>query len=123
VVGGYLLASAMLLITGVRLGQMRGYRRVFLLVAGRLRAGIACLRAGTDSARARGRARRPGRCRCAPPSAGADGIQLTFEGPAKTWALSLYSVALAGGAVAGQVFGGLLVSADLFGAEWRPVCS
>ena len=33
-VGGYLIAFAMLLITGARLGQTHGYRRVFLLGVG-----------------------------------------------------------------------------------------
>src|SRR4051812_41196585 len=36
-------------------------------------------------------------------------------------ALSSYSAALACGAVAGQMLGGLLVSADLLGLGWRPV--
>jgi MFS family permease len=36
-------------------------------------------------------------------------------------ALGLYSMALAGGAVAGQILGGVLVSADLLGLRWRPV--
>jgi MFS family permease len=31
VIGGYLIAFAVLLITGARLGQTHGYRRVFLL--------------------------------------------------------------------------------------------
>ena len=34
VIGGYLIAFAMLLITGARLGQTHGYRRVFLLGVG-----------------------------------------------------------------------------------------
>jgi MFS family permease len=34
VVGGYLIAFAVLLITGARLGQTHGHRRVFLLGAG-----------------------------------------------------------------------------------------
>src|SRR2546429_7502454 len=36
VIGGYLLAYASLLITGARLGQMRGYRRLFLTGLGTL---------------------------------------------------------------------------------------
>jgi MFS family permease len=39
VVGGYLLAYAALLITGARLGEMRGYRR-----AARRSRGACCLR-------------------------------------------------------------------------------
>jgi len=34
VIGGYLIAFAVLLITGARLGQMYGYRRVLLLGVG-----------------------------------------------------------------------------------------
>jgi Major Facilitator Superfamily len=49
------------------------------------------------------------------------GIQLGFAGSDRARALSLYTIALAGGAVAGQVLGGVLVSADLFGASWRPI--
>jgi MFS family permease len=121
VVGGYLLASAMLLITGARLGQMRGYRRVFLLgLAGFGLASLACGLAPTAVVLVI--------ARIAQGASGAllipqvlSGIQVNFEGVAKTWALGLYSIALAGGAVAGQLLGGLLVSADLFGAQWRPV--
>jgi MFS family permease len=34
VIGGYLIAFAVLLITGARLGQTHGYRRIFLLGVG-----------------------------------------------------------------------------------------
>ena len=49
-------------------------------------------------------------------------IQRTFIAPGpRARAMSLYAVVLSGGAVLGQVLGGLLVSADLFGATWRPI--
>ena len=48
-------------------------------------------------------------------------IQRSFTGPARARAMRLYAAVLAGGAVAGQVVGGLLVSADLLGSTWRPV--
>jgi hypothetical protein len=35
--------------------------------------------------------------------------------------MTRYSAVLAGGAVAGQLAGGLLISANLFGSDWRPV--
>jgi predicted MFS family arabinose efflux permease len=35
--------------------------------------------------------------------------------------MSFYATVISGGAVLGQVIGGLLVSADLFGSSWRPV--
>jgi MFS family permease len=121
VVGGYLLASAMLLITGARLGQMRGYRRVFLLgLAGFGLASLACGLAPTPVVLVIARVAQGASGALLIPQV-LSSIQLNFEGATKTWALGLYSIALAGGAVAGQLLGGLLVSADLFGTHWRPV--
>jgi MFS family permease len=122
IIGGYLLASAMLLITGARLGQMRGYRRVF--VAGLCTFALASLAAGLAPSPITLIV-----ARVAQGAGGAlmipqvlSGIQLNFEaGRERTRALSLYTIALAGGAVIGQILGGLLVSADLFGTQWRPI--
>ena len=44
-------------------------------------------------------------------------IQRYFPGPARARPMRLYAAVLAGGAVAGQVVGGLLVSADLWGSD------
>jgi len=38
VIGGYMIAFAVLLITGARLGQLHGYKRVFLAGLSRVRA-------------------------------------------------------------------------------------
>jgi hypothetical protein len=48
-------------------------------------------------------------------------IQMRFTGPARAKALSAYGSVLSIGAVVGLVLGGVIVSADLFGATWRPV--
>jgi len=48
-------------------------------------------------------------------------IQRTFTGAARGRAMSAYSAVLAGGVIVGQIAGGLLISADLLGASWRPV--
>jgi MFS family permease len=48
------------------------------------------------------------------------GIQLHFEGKARARALGLYTAVLSTSAVLGQVLGGLLVTANLFGTSWRP---
>src|ERR1700734_4482479 len=47
-------------------------------------------------------------------------IQVRFDGAARTRALSAYTAVLSSGFVAGQVIGGVLVSANLFGTSWRP---
>jgi MFS family permease len=48
-------------------------------------------------------------------------IQVRFAGAARARALSAYTAVLSSGFVAGQVIGGVLVTANLFGQSWRPV--
>jgi len=48
-------------------------------------------------------------------------IQRTFTGTGRARALGTYTTALSISAIVGQVLGGLIVSANIFGAEWRPV--
>ena len=50
-------------------------------------------------------------------------IQVRFDGAARARALSAYTAVLSSGFVAGQVVGGVLVTANLFGQTWRPRCS
>jgi MFS family permease len=121
VVGGYLLTYAVLLITGARLGEMRGYRRVFLgglgvFAAASLACGLAPDPLVLIAARV---AQGAGAALMVPQVLSA--IQLQLDGPARARALGLYAVALSGGAVTGQVLGGVLVSADLLGSHWRPI--
>jgi MFS family permease len=121
VVGGYLIALAMLLITGARLGQAFGYRRVFV-------AGVSLF---TLTSLACGLAADPVVLVIARVLQGAaagvmfpqtlTGIQLHFSGTERVRAIARYALALSAGAVSGQVLGGLLVSADVAGLGWRPV--
>jgi MFS family permease len=121
VVGGYAAAYAMLLITGARLGDLYGRRRMYLLgVVMFTAASLACGLA-PDSALLI-------LARCAQGAAAAvmvpqiiSVIQMRFEGAARATALSAWGVVLATGAVVGVILGGVLVSADLLGATWRPV--
>src|SRR6266576_2417152 len=90
VVAGYTITYAVLLVTGARLGDIVGHRRVFL-------GGLVLIPQVLSL------------------------IQRTHTGPARARAMSSYSAVLAGGAVVGQLVGGLLISANLFGSSWRPV--
>jgi MFS family permease len=121
IVSGYTLAYAVLLVTCARLGEARGYRRMFLLGVGVFTAGsLACGLA--PGALVLVLARFAAGAGAALMSAQVlTGIQRGFSGPARTRALGWYAVALSAGAVAGQSLGGLLISADLFGLTWRPV--
>lgn len=120
-VGSYLIAYAMLLITGARLGQTHGYRRMFIagmgiFTAASLGAGLAPTPIALIVARV---IQGLGAALMFPQAL--TGIQLNFAGPARTWAIGYYAIAAAAGAVAGQLFGGLLISANLFGSDWRPI--
>ena len=121
VVAGYTITYAVLLVTGARLGDILGHRRVFLggLVLFTL-ASLGCGLAGTAGELIALRfAQGAGAAVMIPQVLSL--IQRTHAGPARARAMSLYSAVLAGGAVVGQLAGGLLISANLFGSSWRPV--
>jgi MFS family permease len=121
VISGYTLAYAALLITGARLGNDLGHRRLFLaglagftatsllaglawstevLIAARIGQGVAAAAMGPQVMTV---------------------IQLQYEGAARMRAMALLATVVAAGVVVGQVLGGALVDADLLGAAWRPV--
>jgi MFS family permease len=121
VISGYALAYAALLITGARLGDDHGHRRLFLaglagftatsllaglawatpvLIAARIGQGVAAAAMGPQVMTV---------------------IQLQYDGAARMKAMALLATVVSAGVVAGQVLGGALVDADLLGASWRPV--
>ncbi|MFI6767849.1 MFS transporter [Streptomyces sp. NPDC050355] len=121
IVAGYTISYAALLITGARLGARHGFRTVFLLgLATFTLASFGCgLAPGAGVLIGARVVQGVGAGLMVPQIYSL--IQLTFEGRARARALSLYATVVALAVVVGQVVGGLLVSADLFGTGWRPV--
>ena len=121
VIAGYTVSYAVLLITGARLGDRFGHRRTFRAgLAAFTVASLACGLAPTAGVLVAFRfAQGAGAALMMPQVISL--IQRTFTGAARARALSLYSAVIACGVVAGQIVGGVLVSADLFGTGWRPV--
>jgi MFS family permease len=122
IVAGYTIAYAVLLVTGARLGDILGHRRVFLAgVALFTLASLGCGLAPTTGALVALRfVQGVGAATMIPQILSL--IQRTYTAPGpRARAMSLYATVISGGAVLGQVLGGLLVSADLFGSSWRPV--
>jgi MFS family permease len=121
VVAGYTISYAVLLVTGARLGDILGHRRMFL--AGMVGFTVASLGCGLATSAALLVALRfvQGAAAALMIPQVLSLIQRTHAGPARARAMSRYAAVLAGGAVVGQVAGGLLISANLFGSGWRPV--
>ncbi|MEV7345393.1 MFS transporter [Streptomyces sp. NPDC093544] len=121
VVAGYTIAYAVLLITGARLGDRLGHRRVYLGgLALFTAASLACgLAQGSGELIAFRLVQGAGSAVMIPQVLSL--IQRNFTGEARARAFGAYAAVLATGAAAGQVLGGVLVSADLFGTGWRPV--
>lgn len=120
IVGMYTLAFGALVVTGARLGDVLGYRRVFLLG----------LTAFTLASLAAGLAPTPSVLIGAVGLQGAAAalmtpqvlsiIQQQFAGETRARAIGAYSMVLAAGVATGMVLGGLLVTAHLLAAAWRP---
>ena len=122
IVAGYTIAYAVLLVTGARLGDILGHRRMFR--AGVLLftlASLGCGLAPTSGVLVALRfAQGAGAAVMIPQVLSV--LQRTYPAPgARARAMSLYATVISGGAVLGQVVGGLLISADLFGSTWRSV--
>ena len=121
IIAGYSISYAVLLITEARLGGLLGHRRLFVaglaLFTG---ASLACgLAQGTGELIGFRFVQGAGSALMIPQVLSL--LQLNFRGEARTRAMSVYTAVLSSGAALGQTIGGVLVSADVFGAGWRPV--
>ena len=118
---GYTLAYALVLITGGRLGDAYGRKRLFLIgVTGFTIMSALC-----------GAAQSPGMliaCRVVQGTMGAimipqvlSVIQVTFPGRERIKALAAFGVTAGLGTVSGPLLGGLLTQHSLFGLGWRSI--
>ena len=121
VVAGYTVSYAMMLITGARMGDLYGRRRMFMAgMAVFTLASLTCgIAPGIGLLIAARFVQGAGAAAMMPQIMSV--IQVRFGGAARARALSAYTAVLSSGFVAGQVIGGVLVTANLFGQTWRPV--
>jgi MFS family permease len=121
VIAGYVIPYAVFLVTGARLGDILGHRRMFL--AGLILFTLASLGCGLATSTGTLIALRfvQGAAAATMIPQVLSLIQRSFTGAARARPMRLYAAVLAGGAVTGQIAGGLLVSADILGSTWRPV--
>jgi EmrB/QacA subfamily drug resistance transporter len=121
VLAGYQLAFAVMLITGGRLGDIFGRKRLFMTgMAGFTLASALC-----------GLAQNPGMLIGSRVLQGLMGaimfpqilsvIQVTFPPRERGTAFGMFGATIGLATITGPLVGGLLIEADLFGLEWRPI--
>lgn len=121
VAAGYGIAFAVLLVLGGRLGDSYGRRRLFVVGAAAFAlTSLACgLAPGAWSLVAARAAQGASAALLIPQVLGT--ITAATEGARRGRALSVYGAVGGISVVIGQVLGGMLVAADLFGTGWRSV--
>ncbi len=121
IVSGYLLTTGVLLVTCARIGDIVGRRRAFLLGLGWFTgASLLCGLAPDATVLVVARiVQAVGAALLTPQIFSL--IQVHWDGAARRRAIGLYSMVLALGVALGQVIGGLVAGADLFGLSWRPI--
>lgn len=119
--GGYVLAYGLLLVMSGRLGDGFGYKRVFIagIVVFSL-ASLACGLAPNPTVLIVFRLVQGCGAALYFPQV-LTFIQTTFTGPALVRAFAVFSGIIGLAAIAGQLVGGALISANLFGLQWRPI--
>jgi EmrB/QacA subfamily drug resistance transporter len=121
IVGGYAFMYASGMVTGGRLGDLVGYRRMFMIgVASFAVASLLC-----------GLAQSPAELVGARLLQGLTGaamvpqvlalITATFPAPERSRALAWFGVTMGLAFVSGQILGGLLLQANVFGLGWRAI--
>jgi MFS family permease len=121
VIGGYLLAFAMLLVTGGRIGDMYGRRRMFLWGLALFAAGsLACAAAPTPDLLVAARLLQGGAAAVMMPQVLAL-IQAIVPPGRRPGVLGVYGAVQSLGAISGQIVGGVLIRLDLVNLGWRTI--
>ncbi|UNO42760.1 MFS transporter [Streptomyces sp. MST-110588] len=121
ITGGYALAFALGLITGGRLGDLFGRKRVFLLgVVGFTLTSLVCGVAGDAEMLLAGRVAQGATAALMVPQV-LSIIHVTFPERERGKVFGLYGAVMSLGTIAGPLVSALLVQGDLFGLGWRPI--
>ncbi|MGH3272977.1 MAG: MFS transporter [Streptosporangiaceae bacterium] len=121
VVAGYATAYALLLVVGGRLGDAFGRKRLFLAgMAAFTLTSLACGLAPTAPLLIAARTAQGAAAALMVPQVLAT-IQAATQGQQRARALARYGVTAGISGMAGQLLGGLLVSANIAGLAWRPI--
>jgi len=121
VVAGYTISTAVLLVTGGRLGDQFGRRRMFAVgMAIFVATSAACALAPDPAVLVVARViQGVGAALMAPNILSILGV--VYTGPARVRAISVYGMVMGLAATSGQIIGGILIRADVAGLGWRTI--
>ncbi|MCI4320459.1 MAG: MFS transporter [Thermoplasmata archaeon] len=121
ILASYTLLYAVFLITGGRLGDILGRKRMFLagMLTFTLASALCGLAPSPQFLIASRAAQGFGAAMMFPQILSI--IQVTFRGQARTVALGLFAAVIGVAAVLGQLIGGLLIQLNVDGLTWRPI--
>lgn len=120
-VAGYAMAFAMLLVSGGRLGDVFGYRRMFMIgMAGFTLASASCGLASSSTGLIVARLLQGAAAAVMGPQVLAL-VQILYRPFERVKALSLFGVLGGVTAVLGPIIGGALIEADIGGTGWRAI--
>jgi MFS family permease len=121
IVAGYAISTAVLLVTGGRLGDQFGRRRVFAIgMTVFVLTSAACALAPDPAVLVTARILQGvGAALMAPNILSILGV--VYSGPVRVRAISVYGMVMGLAAVSGQLIGGILIRADLAGMGWRAI--
>jgi EmrB/QacA subfamily drug resistance transporter len=121
VLAGYQLAFAVALITGGRLGDIAGRRRMFMIgMGGFTVASASCGLAVNPTMLVVSRVVQGSFAAMMYPQV-LSVIQVSFPPRERAKAFGIFGATIGLAAIAGPLFGGLLIRANLFGLDWRPI--
>ncbi|CAA9571242.1 MAG: Uncharacterized MFS-type transporter [uncultured Thermomicrobiales bacterium] len=121
VIAAYALAYAVLLVTGGRLGDLFGRKRLFLVgLGGFTLASALCGLAADPVLLIAARVAQGAAAALMSPQVLAI-IRVTFPPREQSVAFALYGATLGLAGILGQLGGGLLIRANIFGLGWRPI--
>ena len=121
IIAGYTLAMAVALITGGRLGDLYGRRRMFLSGIGAFAVFSALSSAAVDPGMLIGARTLQGLAAALMLPQGLSIIRSVFPADRAGAAMSVFGPVMGMAATVGPIVGGALVQADLFGSEWRSI--
>ncbi|MEU8674460.1 MFS transporter [Streptomyces sp. NPDC048560] len=120
-VAGYTLAFAAAMITGARLGDQLGRRRIYLIGLGAFVVTSALAGAAVNVEMLIASRILQGAAAALMVPQVLAMLQVDFPKSERPQAMSMYGMSLALGGIGGPLLGGVLLQADLFDLSWRPL--